>query len=276
MNFLLRVLNGKSRTLVFAVFVLASASLGADILGFLRDRLLASTFGAGDALDAYYAAFRIPDFIFNFVAVGLLSAGFLPLYSEYAHRSKNEGHYFAQNTLTLIGAALLVLVACAWIGAPLLVPLVAPGFAGPKLTETLAVTRLLLLAPLLFGISGVFSGILQHAHRFLLFAIAPILYNAGIIFGVVFLAPPFGIRGVAMGALLGALLHVGVQMPGVRALGFRFRLGLSPMHEGTKRLLKLGIPRTLQLAVMQLTLTGLTAIASSLAAGFFSGVKLAG
>src|SRR3989338_11695617 len=138
-----KILNGQSRTITSAAVVLALASLVSRFLGLLRDRLLAGQFGAGDTLDVYYAAFRIPDTIYNLLVLGALSAGFIPvfvgLWREHEN-SKQEVWDFVNNVLNILGVGLILVAVIFFIGAPFFIKLITPGFSGDKITLTVALT----------------------------------------------------------------------------------------------------------------------------------------
>lgn len=278
-----KILNGQSQTITSAALILAAASLVSRFLGLLRDRILAGTFGAGDTLDIYYAAFRIPDLIYNLLILGALSAGFIPVFVSLWEKNnisilpqssphvKSEGEsaiwLFVNSILNILLLCLLVLGGLFFILAPYLMKLITPGFEGDKFALTVNLTRVMFLSPLLLGMSAVFGGVLQSLKRFFIFSLAPIFYNLGIIFGILFLVPRWGIYGLGWGVVLGAFLHLVIQLPSVIKSGFRYRLIFNWADEGVRRLAKLMVPRTLTLAVSQLNFLAITVIASGLAAG---------
>ncbi|MEK7116500.1 MAG: murein biosynthesis integral membrane protein MurJ [Patescibacteria group bacterium] len=268
--------HGETNGIAAAAFVIGAASLASRLVGVLRDRALASTFGAGHTLDAYYAAFRVPDFLYNLIILGALSAGFIPIFSEYlSRRAAREAWILAEQTLAVIGAILVASCALLALLAPLIVPLTVPGFSGDQLDLTVRLSRIMLLSPLFLGLSAVMGGILQATRRFVAFALAPVVYNLAIIFGVYVFAPQMGITGVAWGVVFGAALHCAVQTR------VAFRLGLTRIpwpsftHEGVRRILKLMLPRAAGLAVSQVNLVILLAFASALPAGSVAVLTLA-
>jgi len=265
-----KILNGQSRTITSAAMVLAVASLASRFLGLLRDRLLAGQFGAGDTLDVYYAAFRIPDTVYNLLVLGALSAGFIPvfvgLWREHEN-SKQEVWGFVNNVLNILGVGLILVAVIFFIGAPFFVKLITPGFGADKINLTVALTRIMFLSPILLGASSIWGGILQSLKKFFIFALTPIFYNLGIIFGVLFLVPRFGIYGLAYGVALGAFLHMSIQLPSILALGYKYRPTFNWSDSATWRMVKLTVPRILTLAVSQLNFLAITILASTLAAG---------
>src|SRR3989344_73885 len=264
---IVNLLNHESSSITLAALLLAAASFAADILGLLRDRILATSFGAGELLDIYYLGFRIPDLLLNLFVLGAMSSALLPVFAERYARDREDAWKLAQNLFTLVALLLTGLAVVLFFILPWLMPLIAPGFAAPALERADVVTRILLLSPILFGLSSLASAILHYFQRFLLYSLAPILYNIGIIAGALLFAPRFGEAGLALGVVLGAAMHFAIQVPGLRAAGFRFRFSLTPVHDAVREVGKLALPRTLNLVANQLQLTVLTAIASAFAAG---------
>lgn len=259
-----------SRSIASAAVILGLSGLLSRLLGVYRDRLLASTFGASSSLDAYYAAFRIPDFVFNIIVLGALSAGFIPIFSEYMHRSKESAWRLAQATLLIVGGSLVLLCSVLFVFADRIVPLITPGFKGEVLDQTVLMTRIMLLSPFFLGLSGVFGGVLQSFKRFLAYSLAPILYNVGIITGIALFAKEWGTVGLAWGVVFGSVLHLGLQSLVSFRLGWTWA-ALNPFKEdGIKSIMTLMGPRTLSLALSEATAFIVTSMASGLAAGSLS------
>ncbi|HLM84536.1 MAG TPA: lipid II flippase MurJ, partial [Candidatus Bathyarchaeia archaeon] len=170
-----------SSSVASAAFVIAMAGILSRVLGLLRDRILASHFGAGDALDIYYAAFRVPDLIYNLLILGALSAAFIPVFTSLvAKDEKDEAWELVNVFLTTALLFLVILSAIFAIFAPELMKLITPGFSGEKLQGVSTLTRIMFLSPIFLGISGIFGGILNSFKRFLIYSLAPIMYNLGI------------------------------------------------------------------------------------------------
>ncbi|MDD5489407.1 MAG: murein biosynthesis integral membrane protein MurJ [Candidatus Moranbacteria bacterium] len=254
-----------------AAFVIATAGILSRVLGLLRDRILAAKFGAGDTLDIYYAAFRVPDLIYNLLILGALSAAFIPVFTSLlAHEKKEEAWKLANGLLTLAVVVLLFICGVFAIFTPFFMKLITPGFSGEKLAGVVLQTRIMFLSPIFLGISGIFGGILNSFKRFLVYSLAPLVYNLGIILGAIFLVPVFGIKGLAWGVVAGALFHMLLQYPAVRFSGFHLAPFLSLADTHLRKVLKLMIPRTMGLAVTQINLLVVTIIASTLSAGSLS------
>ncbi len=260
-------LHRRSKTIFSAAFVLIVASLASRFLGLIRDRLLAGKFGAGDELDIYYAAFRIPDLIFNILVVGAISAAFIPVFAEDFHKDKKEAWRLASGVLNLTVLFLVILAGILAIFTSQLISLVAPGFSGAKREMTILLTRIMFLSPIMLGISSILSGILQYFRRFLVSSLAPLMYNFGIIFGILVFVPAWGLIGLAWGVILGAGLHLLIQLPSTIYSGFKYHRILNLHHRGVRKIIKLMIPRTIGLASDQINFLVITAIASTLSAG---------
>ena len=272
-----RLVTRKS-SILEATVVLAVASLISRLFGLIRDRTLAAHFGAGDVLDAYFAAFKIPDLIFNLLILGALSSAFIPIFTDYLNRNgKNRDEAWGiVNSLVNIGTiALAVILLLAAVFAPILVHVIAPGFGPDKQEVVINLMRVMLLSPLFFGISNLAGGILNSFKNFWAYAFAPVLYNVGIISGVVFLVPLYGYIGLAYGVVLGAFLHMLIQIPSVLAFGYRYRLHINLRHPALKKMALLMIPRTLGIAVSQINIVINTVIASTLAVGSVAVFNLA-
>lgn len=269
-----KILNEKpTESVTAAAFIIALSGVVSRILGLFRDRILASQFGAGDTLDVYYASFRVPDLIYNLLILGALSVAFIPIFTGlFSKDKKEEAWKMAAGVLNIsvfvIAGISLILV----LFAPWIMKMLTPGFSAEKMEMVVLFTRIMFLSPLFLGISAVFGGILVSLKKFLMYSLAPILYNIGIILGVLFLVPWIGPVGLAWGVVLGAFLHMLVQYPSVKASGFHFSLGwLDHLSNGeVKRVVYLMIPRMLSIAVTQFNLTIITIFASTLRSGSLS------
>jgi len=270
-----KILNSQTKSITLASFILGVAYLGSAVLGLLRDRLLASRFGAGDELDIYYAAFRIPDFVAMLLIMGAVSAVIIPVFSQYLNRSKEEAWEFLSALFNLFLIALISVSAVLVIFAPYLIFLIAPGFSPEKKEMTVMLTRIMFLSPIILGVSNIISGILQVFHRFLVTALAPLMYNLGIIFGILFFFPAMGLPGLAWGVVLGGFLHLCVQLPALFVSGFQYKNVHFLAHPGIPRVIKLMIPRSVGLGAGQINLIIITAIASTLISGSVAVFNLA-
>jgi putative peptidoglycan lipid II flippase len=262
-----------SHSVLSAAFIITIAGLASRILGLVRDRFLASTFGAGDTLDVYYAAFRIPDLIYNFLILGALSAAFIPVFTGLiSYKKEKKAWDIANGVMNLTITLVIILSFIFCIFAPYLMKLITPGFSPEKMNQVVFFTRIMFLSPIFLGISGIFGGILTSFKRFLIYSLAPILYNLGIIFGVIFFVKFWGPIGLAWGVVLGAFLHMLVQYPAAKNLGFRHKLTFRKylFDKDILHIFKLMIPRMMGIAVSQANLLVITIFASTLIAGSLS------
>jgi putative peptidoglycan lipid II flippase len=259
----LSVVNREVRGMHQAAYVLAAFALGSQVLALLRDRLLAATFGASHTLDIYYAAFRVPDTLFATVASLLSLYALLPALSRLERQGEGLMVSFLQQSLVVFFVAMSGIALVLWILAPWFMPLIAPGIAGPQLV---LLARILLLQPIFLGASNILGSMTQLRHRFFLYSLSPVLYNLGIIFGVVVLYPHLGIAGLGWGVVLGAISHALIQVPAFLEEK-RSPLSIPMMLKELRFVLELSVPRTLALAANQISLLALTAIASLLSSG---------
>ncbi len=258
-----------------AASVLAVFGLISRLVGLLRDRVLASHFGAGPVLDIYYAAFRIPDFIFNLIITGAMAAAFIPVFTRVYRENEKSGWKLVNNFLMSALLAVGILAIAGVIFAPQIIRLAVPGFTPEQQEITVRLTRIMFLSPMIFSISTVFGSVLQARRRFWAYAIAPIFYNIGIIVGVYFLEPWIGIDGLAIGVVVGALLHLVAQVPSVWGAGFSWRPFINFGDQNLKKIFFLMLPRTFALATSQINFTILNAVASTIAVGSISIFNLA-
>jgi putative peptidoglycan lipid II flippase len=259
-----------SESVISAAFIITVAGVISNVLGLLRDRLLASSFGAGDTLDVYYAAFRIPDLIYNLLILGALSAAFIPVFTGLISKEKNEEAWQLTNGITNLAIfSIIILSMLLAIFAPLLMRLLTPGFSSEKMDTVVMFTRIMFLSPLFLGISGIMGGVLISMKRFLVYSIAPLLYNLGIILGIVFFVRVMGPIGLAWGVVFGAFLHKVFQFIAVKNLGFKYQMTIlkSWRNPNIRKVLRLMLPRMTGIAINQVNLMVITVFASTLTAG---------
>lgn len=266
---MLKILNSQSKTITGAAIILSGAALMSRFVGIARDRVLAHYYGAGPVMDAYYAAFKIPDIIYNLLIVGALTAGFIPTFTKLLdNKNTNKAAWqLTNNILNILGAALIILCGLGIILAPILNKILAPGFNGENLIRLTGFTRIMFLSPFFLGVSMLMGGALQSLRRFVLYAIAPIFYNFGIIFGATALVRVLGENGLAYGVVLGAFIHCVIQAYGTYHCGWRYAFSFKTQDPDTKMVFKLMLPRTLGLAINQLNQVAMTMMASFLPIG---------
>ncbi len=266
-----RILKDRpTQSITAAAFIVACAGIMSRVLGLIRDRILASQFGAGDILDAYYAAFRIPDLLYNFLILGAMSAAFIPVFTRLISSEKEkEGWKLANGVLILVVTAMILLSVLLGIFAPYVMKVITPGFSEEKMRLAVELTRIMFLSPLLLGISAIFGGILVSFKRFLTYSLAPMMYNIGIIIGALFFVKIWGPFGLAWGVVLGALLHLLIQYPAIKFSGYKFEFLFreSLRNENIKKIFYLMLPRTFAIAANQINLLIITIFASTLKSG---------
>jgi len=268
--------------LAIAAAIVAFGFLGSRLLGVLRTVAIAEAFGSSPELDAYWVAFRIPDLIFQVLAGATLGSAFIPVFARVYRREGEERAWrLASNVLNLITVSTAVLCLVAFAFAPLLVPLLAPGLGDDigrhdELTEkAVSLTRLMLLSPLLFSISGMVTGILNARRAFFLPALAPMVYNLAIILGAVLLSGPFGVEGLAVGVVAGAGLHLATQLPGLVRERMRYSWSFDWRDSPVREVGRLMGPRVIGLAAAQLNFIITTYFASKVGAAAISNLTYA-
>jgi putative peptidoglycan lipid II flippase len=270
-----RVLTGRQIQLTSVIIALSFVLSGA--LGVIRQAIIGGAFGAGSALDAFYAAYRIPEMLFTLVAGGALGSAFIPVYSRYLGRDDLAGAWrLASAVMTLVALAatflaLLTIALSSWITARLLIP----EASASQQALTAGLMRIMLWTVLIFSISGLVMGILNANQRFLTPALAPSMSNIGLIIGALFLVPSMGVHGLAFGALLGAALHLAIQLPSLRAVKPQLHLLSGVSAPGVGEVLRLMGPRVLGSAAVQINFVVNTALASGMAAGSLTALTVA-
>jgi len=253
-----------------AATLLVIFSFISQFVGLIRDRMLVSKIGPSLPLDTYYAAFKIPDIIF--VSIGSLVAvtAIMPFFKERLAKSKNDAEEFLASTLSAFLLFVGFISLLAFIFMPVLVYVVAPGFESSAVKELVHVSRIMLLSPILLGFQNLFASITQYHRKFFIFALAPLLYNLGIIFGVIFLYDLLGIDGLAIGVVLGALLHLIIHTITVKFLGYKIVFARKIDWTQIKKVAKLSFPRMMTLTLASLTIFFTTAVASTFSEGSIS------
>ena len=254
--------------------VMASFAMAA-IAGLGRNIVIARQFGISANLDAYYAAFKLPDLLFTIVAGGALATAFIPVFANFLAEDDIAGAWRLASAITnLVVLVVSVLALLAGILAPWLVrALIAPGFDPAQQAETVTLMRLVLVSTLIFGISAVQTSVLHGFKHFLLPALAPIVYPLGVMAGGLWLAPRWGIYGLAAGAVIGATFHLAIKVPGLLHYGFRWWPVLDLNRRAVRRVFILMGPRVLDLGVFHITLLATTNLASRLGAGSVSALE---
>ncbi len=247
------------------------------VLGLVREIAISYQFGTSSALDAYIAAFRIPDLLFNLVAGGALASAFIPPFTKLLAVGDTRGGWrLATQVINLVFVIVAVLSLVAAIFAEPLVRLsVGVGFAPEQQELTASLMRLMLITPAVFAVSGIVMGILNAQHEFLLPAAAPVIYNLSIITGALVLAPRLGVYGLAIGVVCGALLHLFIQVPWLVRRQIQYTASLGIHDAGVREVVRLVIPRTVGIAAVQFNFLINTILASTLPAGSLAALNYA-
>ena len=263
-------------TLARAGLVVSAAYLASRLLGYLRVVVIGTTFGAGPELDAFFAAFRIPDLVFQLVAAGAVASALVPIVSGLRATGDSARAWRIVSTVAnLMLVGLVVLAAAAFVLAPILVPLITPGFDDAQLARTIDLTRLMLVGPILLGLAAVATAALNGSRRFGASAIAPIIYNLAIIGAAVLLGPTMGVTGLAIGVVAGSAGQLLIQLPPLSRVGFKYVPRVDLSDRDAREALVLLAPRAVGLGATQLIFVVLTALASGLGPGAISAYTIA-
>jgi putative peptidoglycan lipid II flippase len=247
-------------------------------MGLVSQILVTRAFGTGAAIDSYYAGNRLTELLFNLMAGGALASAFVPTFTGFL---ANDQHPRAWRLASSIGNLILIALStisalAAWQATWIVQHILAPGFTDPEQVRlTVELLRIMLLSPAIFGISGLLMGLLNGNQRFFLPAIAPGMYRIGLVIGVVFLSPRMGIYGLAWGVVIGASLHLLVQLPGLRGLGGRYTPSMGLRDTAVRQVGLLMAPRLLGVAVVQINFLVNTILASGMPVGSLSAINFA-
>lgn len=240
-----KIINREISGVHDAAYLLGFFAFLSQVLALVRDRLLAHYFGASHSLDIYYASFRIPDFLFASIASVVSISVLIPFLVEKMDSSFEEGKKFIQAVFSVFFLFIAVVSVAAFFLMPYLLSYFFPAFTGDDGAKLITMSRIILLSPILLGFSNFFASITQVYKRFFLYAMSPVLYNAGIIAGIVILYPIFGLIGLSYGVVLGALLHGVIQLPFIIEKGLFPRLTRHIDFTSVKKVLFLSLPRTI-------------------------------
>lgn len=265
-----------ARTLARAGLVVTAAFFLSRVLGWVRLVVITNLFGAHADLDAYFAAFRLPDTIFQLVAAGALSSALIPVLAGLFERGENERAWRVVSTvLNCMLLALVGLAVAVAIWAPVIVPLVTPGFDMVNTELTVRLTRIMLLSPILLALGSVASSVLNARGRFGAAAIAPTLYNLAIIGAALLLAPYMGVEALAVGVVIGSLLHLAIQLPPIIRERFRLSFNIDLSDTAARQALLLMLPRAFGLGASQITFMVNTSLATGIGVGAVTAYNVA-
>ena len=264
---LISLFNREWRGLHEAAILIGLFTLLSQIIALFRDRLLAHLFGAGETLDIYYAAFRIPDLAFAVVGSFMSALVIIPLLTKYAQESDERARRFLNGIFTFFFVLLLIVSIGLFFAVPWLSPLLFANISGDAQNELILMTRILLLSPIFFSLSNLLGSVTQMLHKFFALAVAPVLYNLGIIIGAVFFYPAFGLVGLAGGVVLGAFFHFFVHFFVSSRSGFSPTASLRLPFLDIIEVVRVSLPRTIGLSINQIALFVLVVLAARMAEG---------
>ena len=260
-----------------AALVVMAAYLASGVLGLARQAVIGAAYGAAAEFDAFVAAQRIPELLFNLVAGGALGSAFIPVFSGFLAKGDRESAWrLAGAVMTLLTAATATLALLTALAAPWLVAtLLRPGDPPAQQALIVDLLRVMLSTVVIFGLSGLLMAILNAHQHFWRPAVALSLYNLGIIFGAVALTPLMGVHGLAWGTVIGALLHLGIQAPELRRVGGRWRPSLNLRTPGVGEVVTLMGPRIVGQGVVQINFVVIVAFTSGMVDGALTAVQTA-
>jgi putative peptidoglycan lipid II flippase len=263
------------RFLPQGALLLSVLTFGSYVMGLLRDRIFARTFGAGPELDAYNAAFVLPELALDVLIASGLAAPFVPIFLELKREDGTAAVSFGQTILT--GAVIVMGVAAAilFVLAPETTRFIAPGFDESQQQLYTSLFRVMLATPVIFAASIALGEVLVAERRFFAYGLAPLLYNGGIIVGTVALTGSIGVFGPAVGAVIGALLHLAIRLWGIRRTEFRIRPRLAVRTRAVREFVKLMLPKTVSQPIEPLTFLFFTSLASTFVAGSVTALSFA-
>ncbi len=259
---------GKSRenSIEKSALIIALATIVGSILGILKNTVLASKFGASRDLDIYFAAFRVPDFLYSLLVFSSLSSSFMPIFAKVIKNGKNDAWSLVSGIFSVFSVFFGIFAVLVFFFSDELAMFIAPGFSSMDSEKLSLMLKILMIQPIFLSISNLFSVTLQGFKKFFISSLAPVFYNLGIIIGVLWLSDLWGINGVAWGVVLGALLHLLVQLPGLFSLGFHFRFDKT-VFGFLREIGLLMVPRSLTILMNNIVLFWVTSISSLLVAG---------
>jgi putative peptidoglycan lipid II flippase len=258
-----------------SLFMIATL-IASRILGWLRLSIIGAKFGQTPELDGYFAAFRIPDTLFNLLVAGALASAFIPVFTSYlAKEREDEAWRVASSVMNAIVIMLILVSAVLWLLAPIIQPILAPLPDPAQVELSVRLARIMLLSPIFMGLSALFTGILNSYRQFLSGATAPLVYNFVIILFAVFASPFLGIEALAWGTVAGALMMWLVQVPELTFRRTRYRFSLDLGHPGVREIVRLTVPRTLALGAVQLIFIVDTFLAAKMPEGSLTALNYA-
>lgn len=273
-------LEKRQTSILSAALIITAANVASSVSGLIRERFLISSYfdtEAGQkAYEAFQVAFQVPDMLFQLIILGALSAAFIPVFTKYKKKSETEAFEIGLSVMNSLILIFLVVSLVVFIfSEPITAWRTGGAFTARQIQIAASLTRLMLFAQVFFAISNFLTVVLQSYQRFIVSAIAPIIYNLGIVLGVFLFGGQLGIYAAGVGVILGAFLHMLIQLPFVFRLGFKFKFKLNLKHAGVKEIYKLIPPRVLTLGISEFKNLALGFFATSIGNLSFVVIKLA-
>ncbi|MGB9763247.1 MAG: murein biosynthesis integral membrane protein MurJ [Minisyncoccia bacterium] len=270
-----KIINYESTTVLGAGLLMSVLTFIGSLLGLLRNTLLASKFGVSLSLDLYYASFRLPDLIYNIFILGAISVTFIPLFNEFLVGDREKAWQFTSLMFIGVGIIFSILSGFIIVFSKPLMGLILKGFSEDGIEIASKLTRIMMLQPLLLGFSSIITGVLRSFRLFFITSLSPLAYNLGIIIGILCFVPKLGIMGLAFGVVLGAFLHLLIQIPSLIHLDYHFSIpNFKNFQNKIKTIISLIVSRSSSIIISQLFLLGITSLASFLQTGTISIISL--
>lgn len=275
-----RWLERQQTSILSAALIITIANIASSISGLIRERVLISRFfhtlDSQQAYEALQVAFQIPDMLFQLIILGAVSAAFIPIFTGLKKKNSQEAFQVSSIMMSLTLLVFIFFAGLVFIYAePLTILRTGKEFTPQQVEIAVKLTRIMLFAQLFFGVSNFLTGILQSYQRFIIPAAAPVLYNLGILIGVYLFSANFGIYSAGLGVVIGAFLHMLIQLPLVYKLGFRMRFSLNYKHPGIKKFFRLMPPRILTIGISELQYLGMAFFATTIGQLSFVVIRLA-
>ena len=260
-------LESQQASILSAAFIIFVANIASAGFGLIKNRVISAYFANQQydgLIDAYWVAFRLPEFVYQLIILGTLYAAFVPIFAKMYPKNDDEAYDLARQIMLLLLGTFSLLSIFIFIFAPQFVALLTgPNFSTEATNLAIQMTRIMLLAQMFFAISGFFSAMLQSLKRFILPAFSPIFYNIGIILSIVFFSSKIGLYAAAWGTVFGAFLHMAIQLPLVEKSGFSLFGKIKWRKEKLKEVFSLAGPRTITLGVEQFSVFAITFFATT-------------
>lgn len=250
--------------------IIGSTAFLSYVIGLVRDKILAYVFGTSALSDIYNASFIIPDFILNACILGALSGVFIPIMVEHIHEGQEKADELGSIFLTVMSLFVLAVSLLAMIFAPQLVPLTVPKLEPALMDQAVMMTRLMLVYPVILGLSTTFGSVLQSYGHFLSYGLSSVLYNCGIILGALLLVPYFGVLGAGLGVVLGYVAHMAVRWYELRMVPFHYRPRWDIRNKAFRTILAMMIPRAITLLTLTLVIQQFSVVSNTLGEGIFT------